>query len=132
MAILVSIIGLLVGLLVGFTPYRTRILGSELQISSLLHTWRFSLTDVVRAEPAALSPWTTLRLGAVGRPFPPNGWLWSRTYGRFRALASSRRHLTMLTFHDGSHLLVSLPDPAAFATAGAPRSELTGQTTSIA
>ena len=118
-AALIILLFLFFVFVLGFIPRSTLVAGAELRIASLFHTWTYPLADIRHIEPARLRLLKTLRLGALGRPFPPNGWVWDSRYGRFRALASSRRDLYMLTLSNGSHLLVSLTDPATRAALGA-------------
>ena len=53
-------------LLFGFTPTATRIAGGQLQVASPLRTWTIPLESIVRADPATLNPWITVRISAIG------------------------------------------------------------------
>ncbi len=104
-AILVS--ALLAVLLYLTIPRSTTVGGGRLRIESPMLTWDFALSEIVEAVPANLNVLRTFRIGAVGWPFPPVGWLYSSDYGKLRALASSRRNLHILRFRNGVRLLVS-------------------------
>ena len=109
--VLLMLVILAFSLVFGFIPRSSAVVDDKLRVISLLRTWDFPLQTLTHVEPARLNPLTTLRLGAVGWPLPPNGWFWNRTYNRFRALASRRRNLYMLRFRDRSPLLISLSTP---------------------
>ncbi len=106
--LLLAAVVLIILLLFGFIPRSTTVAEGSLRIASPLHTWSFPLQTLTQVEPANLNKLATIRLCAFGWPLPPNGWVWNRSYGFFRALASSRENLYMLHFRDRAPLLISL------------------------
>ncbi len=107
--VLPALVVVVIALLFGFSPRRTTIAEGQLHVVSPLRTWCFPLQTLTQVEPAKLNQLATIRLCASGWPLPPNGWIWNRTQGIFRALASSHENLYLLHFSDRSPLLVSLP-----------------------
>ncbi len=109
--LLITVIVFVISLLFGFIPRSTTVAEGSLRIASPLHTWSFPLQALTQVEPANLNKLATIRFCASGWPLPPNGCIWNRTYGFFRALASSRENLYLLHFRDRAPLLISLSSP---------------------